>query len=255
MSTPKTKTTGAEHQEKTTDVHHFPIIDEKGAIGKVTQVSAASVALAAAVAARKPSLLSKNMLKLYFIMGVGYLVSTMNGFGGTSLILSLTSRLMCGRFFSHGIYQCYDPIPKEFWTQWCGFKHRSRLHHLQSRTNCGIPVLRIPGRWVWKKSLHFCGMFYCVDWHCGLALLFKHPLMIKGNSWVVDLYLGSAQPLLLQLALHTLLSLLIRHIAAPWPEGKISQPSVYRKLDTDFFQVQQLLVAWQYSRWLGYIWL
>jgi hypothetical protein len=84
MSTPKAETTGAEHQEKSTDFHHIPIIDEKDATGKVTQVQAASVALAAAVAAQKPSLLSKNMLKLYFIMAVGYLVSTMNGFGTTS---------------------------------------------------------------------------------------------------------------------------------------------------------------------------
>ncbi|EKD13962.1 lactose permease [Drepanopeziza brunnea f. sp. 'multigermtubi' MB_m1] len=42
--------------------------------------ASASAALAAAVAANKPKLLSKNMLHLYFIMGIGYLVSTMNGF-------------------------------------------------------------------------------------------------------------------------------------------------------------------------------
>lgn len=46
----------------------------------LTQVNAASVALAAAIAAQKPSLWSKNMFKLYFIMAIGYLVSTMNGF-------------------------------------------------------------------------------------------------------------------------------------------------------------------------------
>lgn len=49
--------------------------------GDLVEVNAASVALAAAIEAQKPSLLSKNMLKLYFIMGIGYLVSTMNGFG------------------------------------------------------------------------------------------------------------------------------------------------------------------------------
>jgi hypothetical protein len=38
------------------------------------------VGLATAVAAQKPSLFSKNMFKLYFIMSVGYLVSTLNGF-------------------------------------------------------------------------------------------------------------------------------------------------------------------------------
>lgn len=67
-----------EHHEQDLD---DPVMDEKYASGNVTQVQAASVALAAAVAAQKPSLLSKNMLKLYFIMGIGYLVSTMNGFG------------------------------------------------------------------------------------------------------------------------------------------------------------------------------
>lgn len=54
--------------------------DEKP-IGHVNEVNTTSVALAAAVAAQKPKLLSRNMLKLYFIMSVGYLVSTMNGFG------------------------------------------------------------------------------------------------------------------------------------------------------------------------------
>lgn len=69
----------AEHQE-TRDTQFVQAVDEKYATGNVRQVSAASVALAAATAAQKPSLLSKNMIKLYFIMGVGYLVSTMNGF-------------------------------------------------------------------------------------------------------------------------------------------------------------------------------
>lgn len=45
------------------------------------EVHTASVALAAAVAEQKPNIWSKNMFKLYGIMAVGYLVSTMNGFG------------------------------------------------------------------------------------------------------------------------------------------------------------------------------
>lgn len=48
--------------------------------GGVQQVNTASVALAAAVAEQKPKLLSPNMIKLYAIMGIGYLVSTLNGF-------------------------------------------------------------------------------------------------------------------------------------------------------------------------------
>ncbi|CZR59914.1 probable lactose permease [Phialocephala subalpina] len=77
MATPKVENAAVEHHEKNVEI---PTIDEKYASGNVTQIQAASVALAAAVAAQKPSLLSKNMLKLYFIMGIGYLVSTMNGF-------------------------------------------------------------------------------------------------------------------------------------------------------------------------------
>lgn len=64
---------------KAGEVEHHE--DEKHVSGDVVQVQAASVALAAAMAAQKPSLLSKNMLKLYAIMSVGYLVSTLNGFG------------------------------------------------------------------------------------------------------------------------------------------------------------------------------
>lgn len=79
-SVSKTETTaGAEHHEKTPQVENT-VYDGKPT-GNVTQVQTASVALAAAIAAQKPSLLSKNMFKLYFIMAVGYLVSTMNGFG------------------------------------------------------------------------------------------------------------------------------------------------------------------------------
>ncbi|KAI5460558.1 lactose permease [Mariannaea sp. PMI_226] len=44
------------------------------------EVNAASIALAAAVAEQKPNPWSKNMMKLYLIMGLGYLVSTMNGY-------------------------------------------------------------------------------------------------------------------------------------------------------------------------------
>lgn len=55
------------------------VSDEKGH-EDVQQVHAASVALAAAVAKQKPDLLSPAMVRLYMIMGIGYLVSTMNGF-------------------------------------------------------------------------------------------------------------------------------------------------------------------------------
>ncbi|KAG9386300.1 Lactose permease [Pyrenophora tritici-repentis] len=46
----------------------------------VKETNVASVALAAAMEAEKPKLLSKGMIQLYMIMGIGYLVSTLNGF-------------------------------------------------------------------------------------------------------------------------------------------------------------------------------
>jgi hypothetical protein len=81
MATPKVEAVSAEHDENAAGPREVPVLDEKYASGRIVQVQAASVALAAAIAAQKPSLLSKNMFKLYFIMAIGYLVSTMNGFG------------------------------------------------------------------------------------------------------------------------------------------------------------------------------
>jgi len=69
----------AEHDEKN-DSGVTPL-DKPVLSGNIVEINAANVALAAAIEAQKPKLLSKNMLKLYFIMAVGYLVSTMNGFG------------------------------------------------------------------------------------------------------------------------------------------------------------------------------
>lgn len=80
----------ASHSKGEAEVHEeFAGGDEKP-IGKVKEVHTTSVALAAAVAAQKPKLLSKNMIKLYMIMGIGYLVSTMNGFGMRKPLLSHT---------------------------------------------------------------------------------------------------------------------------------------------------------------------
>lgn len=49
--------------------------------GRVLETHAASVALAAALAERPPNMWSSSMMRLYGIMAVGYLVSTINGFG------------------------------------------------------------------------------------------------------------------------------------------------------------------------------
>lgn len=65
---------------------HDPM-DEKQAVGETrdVEVSAASVALAAAMAEQKPKMFSRDMWKLWWIMGIGYLVSTMNGYGTDTL--------------------------------------------------------------------------------------------------------------------------------------------------------------------------
>ncbi|KAK1530165.1 uncharacterized protein CCOS01_05268 [Colletotrichum costaricense] len=57
-----------------------PAYDEKAAVGEVKEINAASVALAAATAEQQVNWWSPNMIKLYGIMAIGYLVSTMNGF-------------------------------------------------------------------------------------------------------------------------------------------------------------------------------
>ncbi|POS75422.1 lactose permease [Diaporthe helianthi] len=62
------------------EVHEVTGHDGEKPIGNVKSVNTQSVALTAAIAAQKPNLLSPNMLKLYLIMSIGYLVSTMNGF-------------------------------------------------------------------------------------------------------------------------------------------------------------------------------
>ncbi|TDZ15771.1 Lactose permease [Colletotrichum orbiculare MAFF 240422] len=71
-----------ESKSRTEFEHDNAPFDEKAAVavGNVKEVNAASVALAAALAEKKPNIWSPNMLKLYFIMAIGYLVSTMNGF-------------------------------------------------------------------------------------------------------------------------------------------------------------------------------
>ncbi|KAK1995246.1 general substrate transporter, partial [Colletotrichum falcatum] len=60
--------------------HDSTPFDEKAPAGEVTEINAASVALAAALAERPPNIWSPNMIKLYCILAIGYLVSTMNGF-------------------------------------------------------------------------------------------------------------------------------------------------------------------------------
>lgn len=71
----------ATHEETKPHFEHEEPLAGKEGVGKVTEVNATSVALAAAMAEQKPNIWSANMIRLYMIMGIGYLVSTMNGFG------------------------------------------------------------------------------------------------------------------------------------------------------------------------------
>lgn len=77
------------HSRDIKDVHEVTAVTDEKPIGNVKEINTNSVALAAAMAAQKPNLWSLNMLKLYMIMSVGYLVSTMNGFGTATRSLSL----------------------------------------------------------------------------------------------------------------------------------------------------------------------
>ncbi|KKY25198.1 putative lactose permease [Phaeomoniella chlamydospora] len=65
-------------------------VAEAKPVGNVKQVTAASVALASAVEAQKPSLFHRSMWKLWFILSIGYIISTLNGFD-SSLMGSINS--------------------------------------------------------------------------------------------------------------------------------------------------------------------
>ncbi|KAL6706840.1 hypothetical protein ACN47E_004983 [Coniothyrium glycines] len=69
------------HEDLKGVTHQLSAIDNDNPKSfNVKETNVASVALAAAMEAQKPKLLSRNMLKLYGIMAIGYLVSTLNGF-------------------------------------------------------------------------------------------------------------------------------------------------------------------------------
>lgn len=59
-------------------------IDDSGIKTEGIHVTTASAALAAAIEEQKPKLFSRHMMPLWGIMGISYLISTMNGFGMTT---------------------------------------------------------------------------------------------------------------------------------------------------------------------------
>lgn len=62
------------------DLKQMDSVTDEKLNAETREINTASAALEAAVAQQKPRLLSPSMLRLYVIMGIGYLVSTMNGF-------------------------------------------------------------------------------------------------------------------------------------------------------------------------------
>lgn len=101
------------------EVHEAMGYDGEKPTGNVKSVNTQSVALAAAVAAQKPNLLSPNMIKLYLIMSIGYLVSTMNGFGmnGTRMWQEAAADTR-DRFIAHGRHKRHGPLSRGHGTQW-----------------------------------------------------------------------------------------------------------------------------------------
>lgn len=97
------------------EVHEVTAYDGEKPTGNVKNVNTQSVALAAAIAAQKPNLLSPNMIKLYMIMSVGYLVSTMNGFGMIATpAWQQAATNIHNRFISDGGYKRYGPLSEGY---------------------------------------------------------------------------------------------------------------------------------------------
>jgi Sugar (and other) transporter len=146
-----------DHHEEKAIFNNVETVNYKAAQGKVKEVNAASVALAAAIAAQKPSLLSKNMLKLYFIMSVGYLVSAMNGFGSSLMgaINAMTPYQESFGLSGAGEYLCWGC---QTTTSSYRFFHWNRLYNLQSGSDCCFPILWTAGGRLRTKDLHFRGM-------------------------------------------------------------------------------------------------
>lgn len=130
------------------EVKEMPAFEEvdmadKKPVGNVHEVTTASVALAAAVEAQKPKLFHRSMWKLWFILSVGYLISTMNGFDSSLMVRVHTVVLQQGTILtSTGFYQCHGNLPKilQFDRSWILYRHH--LHHIQSRSNCCLSILR-----------------------------------------------------------------------------------------------------------------
>ncbi|KAH6967744.1 lactose permease [Ilyonectria sp. MPI-CAGE-AT-0026] len=78
--------------ETTSHFQRSHVETSKSLVGTINELNAHSVALAAALAEQKPNPWSRNMMKLYVIMGLGYLISTMNGYD-SSLMGSINAMI------------------------------------------------------------------------------------------------------------------------------------------------------------------
>ncbi len=225
----------AEHQEEKRTVDDVETVDYKMAQGKVKEVNAASVVLAAAVAAQKPSLLSKNMLKLYFIMSVGYLVSTMNGFD-SSLMGAINAMAPYQESFGlSGAGKLYPWMTVHLRDHQPVYRliNRDCVYHLQPWPNRCLPILRTLGRRLRTKDLYLRGVSDRADWN-GRARLLPHPERFHGRP-IYSRFRG-------------------RDSFGRWTSlycraGPASLPG------HNGWSVQYLLVAWQHPCRLDHLWL
>jgi len=119
------------------------------AVGTVKEVTAASVALAAAVEAQKPSLFHRSMWPLWFVLSVSYFISTMNGYDSSLMVSHSIGYFFLPGLILQGFHKCHGDISEDLQSQRSRLLDRYHLHHLQPGTNCRFPVLRFVGGRIW----------------------------------------------------------------------------------------------------------
>lgn len=106
-------------KEATMYTHGGATEDELTKAPAVKETNVHSVALAEAVSVQKPSIWSKNMLRLYLIMGKDFVQGKYNATGLTYVrhrIPGLHAQRL--RLLSHGCHQCYACLPIDFRSFW-----------------------------------------------------------------------------------------------------------------------------------------
>jgi MFS family permease len=180
----------------------------------VKEANVRSAVLAAAHEASKPRLLSKNMVKLYMIMAVGYLVSTLNGFD-SSLMGAINAMKpyqdtfnLTGAGSSTGIifiiYNCGQIAAFPF----CGFFADGYGRRVCIFVGC---VLVLVGTAIQATANHM-GQFIGGRFVLGFGGKFNGYLSLPVSTMLMQTQLAS-QALLDQ---RTLSSSLTQHTEVPW---------------------------------------